>query len=240
MKNNKIGYIHSIETMGLLDGPGIRFVVFMQGCLLRCVYCHNPDTWNLKKGTEMTPAELIAKIKRYQPYFKEDGGVTFSGGEPLVQSEFLIECLKLCKQEGIHTAIDTAGVGGTNNKEVLKYTDLVIFDVKALTTDTYQDMVGRKIEESLAFLELCQTLEKPMWIRQVIVPGKNDTEEYVMELAKFLKLLKHIEKIEFLPYELLGVHKYKELGIPYRLEGVPAMEHSRCQELYQLLEKNLK
>lgn len=240
MKNNKIGYIHSIETMGLLDGPGIRFVVFMQGCLLRCVYCHNPDTWNLKKGIEMTPSELIAKIKRYQPYFKEDGGVTFSGGEPLVQSEFLIECLKLCKQEGIHTAIDTAGVGGTNNKEVLKYTDLVIFDVKALTTDTYQDMVGRKIEESLTFLELCQTLNKPMWIRQVIVPGKNDTEEYVMELAKFLKPLKHIEKIEFLPYELLGVHKYKELGIPYRLEGVPAMEHNRCQELYQLLKENLK
>lgn len=240
MKNNKIGYIHSIETMGLLDGPGIRFVVFMQGCLLRCVYCHNPDTWNLNKGTKIAPDELIEKVKRYVPYFKKDGGVTFSGGEPLVQTEFLIECLKRCKEAGIHTAIDTAGVGGTNNEEVLKYTDLVIFDIKALTRDTYQDMVGRKIEESLEFLTLCQKLEKPMWIRQVIVPGKNDTEQYVMELAKFLKPLKHIEKIEFLPYALFGVHKYKELGIPYRLEGVKAMEHDRCQALYELLKKNLK
>lgn len=240
MKNNKTGYIHSIETMGLLDGPGIRFVVFLQGCLLRCLYCHNPDTWKLNKGMEMTPIDLIAKMKRYVPYFKEDGGVTFSGGEPLVQSEFLIDCLKLCKQEGIHTAIDTAGVGGKNNEEVLQYTDLVIFDIKALTSDAYQDMVGRKIEESLEFLQLCQKLDKPMWIRQVIVPGKNDNREYVIELAKFLKPLKNIEKIEFLPYELLGVHKYQELGIPYRLEGVPSMDHDKCDRLYKLLQENLK
>lgn len=240
MKNNNIGYIHSIETLGLLDGPGIRFVVFLQGCLLRCLYCHNPDTWNLKIGLKMTPEELLEKMKRYKPYFKDDGGVTFSGGEPLVQSEFLLACLKLCKKEGIHTAIDTAGVGGTMNEEILKYVDLVIWDVKAFTPDSYQEMVGRKIDESLKFLDLCQMLEKPMWIRQVIVPGKNDTEEYVEALASFLKPLKHIEKIEFLPYELLGVHKYKELGIPYRLEGVSAMNHDRCEELYQLLLKSLK
>lgn len=240
MKNNNIGYIHSIETMGLLDGPGIRFVVFMQGCYLRCLYCHNPDTWALNKGMRMTPEQLVKKIERYQPYFQENGGVTFSGGDPLVQSEFLLACLKLCKERHIHTAIDTAGVGGTMNEEVLAYTDLVLWDVKALNETSYQSLVGKKIIESLGFLKLCQKLKKKMWIRQVIVPGINDTEEYIHALADFLRPLRNIEKIELLPYSLFGVHKYKEMGLPYRLEGVPAMDKERCEALYQLLLTDLR
>lgn len=239
MKNNKIGYIHSIETMGLVDGPGIRFVVFMQGCPLRCLFCHNPDTWNQSGGIPMTPLELVEKIERYQPYFKDNGGVTFSGGEPLLQSEFLIECLKLCKERNIHTCLDTSGVGSSNIKEVLKYTDLIMWDIKALTEEKYEEMTGLKINQSLEFLKLCQEMGKEMWIRQVIVPGINDNEEYINTLADFIRPLKNILKIEFLPYELLGVHKYQELGLKYRLDGVPAMNHEKCDTLYQLLLKRL-
>lgn len=239
MKNNKIGYIHSIETMGLVDGPGIRFVVFMQGCPLRCLFCHNPDTWNPNIGIEMTPLELVEKIERYKPYFNDNGGVTFSGGEPLLQSEFLIECLKLCKERNIHTCIDTSGVGGKNIKEVLRYTDLVMWDIKAFEAKEYETMTGIKIEDSLQFLEQCQKMNVNMWIRQVIVPGINDNEDYIERLASFLKPLRNILKIEFLPYELLGVHKYKELGINYRLEGTPAMNQDKCDKLYQLLIKRL-
>lgn len=239
MKNDNLGFIHSIETMGLLDGPGIRFVVFMQGCYLRCLFCHNPDTWRENCGVAMTPNELVEKIERYKPYFEKEGGVTFSGGEPLVQSQFLLDCLKLCKKRNIHTCIDTAGVGGSLNEEILKYTDLVLFDIKAYKEEDYKKMVGRTIHESLKFLQLCQKLNKKMWIRQVIVPGMNDTEEYVKGLADFIRPLSNIEKIEFLPYELLGVHKYKELNLPYRLQGIPAMEKERCNHLYQILLKNL-
>ncbi len=239
MKNNKIGYIHSIETMGLVDGPGIRFVVFMQGCPLRCLFCHNPDTWNPNIGIEITPLELVEKIERYKPYFNDNGGVTFSGGEPLLQSEFLIECLKLCKERNIHTCIDTSGVGGKNIKEVLRYTDLVMWDIKAFEAKEYETMTGIKIEDSLQFLEQCQKMNVNMWIRQVIVPGINDNEDYIERLASFLKPLRNILKIEFLPYELLGVHKYKELGINYRLEGTPAMSQDKCDKLYQLLIKRL-
>ena len=239
MKKDNIGYIHSIETMGLVDGPGIRFVVFMQGCPLRCLFCHNPDTWKIKVGNEMTPLELVEKIERYKSYFGDNGGVTFSGGEPLLQSEFLIECMKLCKERNIHTCIDTSGVGGSNLEEILNYTDLVMWDIKAITGEEYKNIAGYKIEESLYFLDLCQKLEKKMWIRQVIVPGINDTEEYINRLADFIRPLKNIEKIEFLPYELFGVHKYKKLGIKYRLEGVFAMNKEQCDNLYQLLLKRL-
>lgn len=239
MKNNEIGYIHSIETMGLVDGPGIRFVVFMQGCPLRCLFCHNPDTWNTNIGIEMTPLELVEKIERYKPYFKDNGGVTFSGGEPLLQSEFLIECLKLCKERNIHTCIDTSGVGGKNIETVLKYTDLVLWDIKALEEDSYQRMTGLNIDTSLHFLNLCQKKNQKMWIRQVIVSGINDNEEYVEALANFIRPLQNIQKIEFLPYELLGVHKYEKLGIKYRLEGVPSMNKEKCDYLYQLLLKRL-
>lgn len=230
------GYIESVETMGLVDGPGIRFVVFMQGCPLRCLYCHNPETWAERKEHPTTPEELVKKILRYKPYFEEEGGVTFSGGEPLNQPEFLLECLKLCKKEGIHTCLDTSGVGKSLQEEILSYVDLVILDIKAIDSEEYQKITSNKIEKSLEFLNLCQRLNKKMWLRQVIVPGINDDEEHILKLKKFVKPLKNIERVELLPYHLYGVEKYKKLGIPYRLDGVKPMNVDKCSKLQRLLE----
>lgn len=235
-----IGKINSIETMGLVDGPGVRFVVFMQGCPLRCKFCHNPETWKLNdKADEYTPEELIKKILNYKPYFKHNGGVTFSGGEPLMQKEFLLECLKLCKKENIHTCIDTAG-SIPDCKEILKYTDLVMFDIKGTNKDNYKNMTGANINTSLEFLKLCEEMNKKIWIRVVIVPGINDTKEYVNELISFIKPLKNVEKIEFLPYHTLGVHKYEDLGIDYSLKNVPDMDKDKCKELEEMLKDGLK
>ncbi|MBU3135871.1 pyruvate formate lyase-activating protein [Clostridium gasigenes] len=231
-----IGKIHSIETMGLVDGPGIRVVVFMQGCALRCLYCHNPDTWNDNEGTEYTPQELVKKIARFKNYFKSSGGgVTFSGGDPLRQPEFLLEALKLCKEEGINTCLDTSGVGRGNYDEILKYTDLVLYDVKHLSEEGYKDITGMTITESKIFLEACERAGTKLWIRQVVVPGKTDSEEYILKLKGFIETLHNVEKVELLPYHLLGINKYETLGIKYRLDGVPSMDKDRCKELYELL-----
>jgi len=231
------GNIHSIETMGLLDGPGIRVVIFMQGCPLRCLFCHNPDTWFDKSNHLMTPNEIIEIILKYKNYFNDNGGVTFSGGEPLFQSEFLFEVLKLCKKNGIHTCLDTSGVGGNINESILKYTDLVLFDIKALDADNYFKVTSHDIEESLVFLDLCQKLNKKMWIRQVIVPEINDNIEYITKLKKFISNLKNIERVELLPYHTMGVNKYKALGLNYRLEGIKEMDKNRCKELEEILNK---
>ena len=234
------GKIHSVESMGLVDGPGIRVVVFMQGCTLRCLYCHNPDTWTLdgnKDALDFTPEELVNKISRFRSYFeKSGGGVTFSGGDPLKQPEFLKETLKLCKEAGIHTTLDTSGVGFGDYEEILKYTDLVLYDVKHLTREGYKDMTGIEIDETQKFLEACKKMGTKMWIRQVVVPGKTDSEEYIRELGKFIKTLDNVEKVELLPYHLLGVNKYETLGIKYRLEGLEAMDKEACKELYKFLE----
>lgn len=232
-----MGYVNSIETMGLVDGPGIRFVVFMQGCDLRCLFCHNPETWNLKEGLEMSAEELMSQIMRYKNYFGEDGGVTFSGGEPLLQPEFLIKILKLCKKNGIHTCLDTSGFGRGQYEEILSYTDLVIMDIKALESNEYYKMTGKKIEESLHFLEVCQNMNKKLWIRQVIVPGINDNETYILQLKEFISHLKNVEKVEFLPYVTVGVPKYKQLELLYRLSDVPPMDQERCKKLYDLFLK---
>ena len=234
------GKIHSVESMGLVDGPGIRVVVFMQGCTLRCLYCHNPDTWTLdgnKDALDFTPEELVNKISRFRSYFeKSGGGVTFSGGDPLKQPEFLKETLKLCKEAGIHTTLDTSGVGFGDYEEILKYTDLVLYDVKHLTREGYKDMTGIEIDETQKFLEACKKMGTKMWIRQVVVPGKTDSEEYIRELGKFIKTLDNVEKVELLPYHLLGVNKYETLGIKYRLEGLEAMDKEAVRALYKFLE----
>ena len=234
------GKIHSVESMGLVDGPGIRVVVFMQGCTLRCLYCHNPDTWTLdgnKDALDFTPEELVNKISRFRSYFeKSGGGVTFSGGDPLKQPEFLKETLKLCKEAGIHTTLDTSGVGFGDYEEILKYTDLVLYDVKHLTREGYKDMTGIEIDETQKFLEACKKMGTKMWIRQVVVPGKTDSEEYIRELGKFINTLDNVEKVELLPYHLLGVNKYETLGIKYRLEGLEAMDKEACKALYKFLE----
>lgn len=226
------GKIHSIETMGLVDGPGIRFVAFMQGCAIRCAYCHNPDTWTTEGGQEYTPRELVDKIKRYKPYFNSSGGgVTFSGGEPLLQPEFLLETLKLCKEEGIHTTLDTAGVGFGNYKEILKYTDLVMFDIKHLNKDEYEKLVGKKIDKSLEFLNECQESGVKMWIRHVVVPGITDSRENIQKVKEFVDTLKNVEKVELLPYHVLGVNKYETMGIKYKLEGVKPMDKDLLDEM---------
>ena len=229
-----VGHIDSIETLGLVDGPGIRVVVFLQGCPLRCLFCHNPETWTLNDKFLITPEELVRHIYKYRNYFGTDGGVTFSGGEPLFQHDFLLECLKLCKKMGINTCLDTSG-SCRDYEDILKYVDLVIWDVKALENDAYHKMTGQDINISLNFLKYCQDTGVKMWIRQVIVPGINDNVDYINRLKDFIKPLKNVEKVELLPYHLLGVSKYKQLGIPYRLDGVPAMDKEKCDELYKIL-----
>lgn len=226
------GRIHSIETMGLVDGPGIRVVVFFQGCKLRCLYCHNPDTWSDNEGTEYSSEDLLKKIKRFKSYFQaSNGGVTFSGGDPLRQPEFLLEVLKGCKEEGIHTCLDTSGVGFGDYDEILKYTDLVLYDVKHLTEEGYLDMTGSKIHETNKFIEAVKRANTKLWIRQVVVPGRTDSETYIKSLRKFVDSLKNVEKVELLPYHLLGVSKYENMKIRYRLDGVPAMDKDLCKEL---------
>ncbi len=230
-----VGNIASFESMGLVDGPGVRFVVFLQGCPLRCAYCHNPEMWNASsKKIEMSPEELVEKIKRYRPYFKGEGGVTMSGGEPLLQADFVTEVFKLCKKEGIHTCLDTSGFGNASD-QLLDNTDLVILDVKELDDDKYFSLVGQKMDKFRIFLHKCQEKNKKLWLRQVIVPGYNDTKESVFKLNNFAKDLKNVEKIELLPYHDMAKKKYEALGIAYKLQDVPNMDVRKCKQLEKLL-----
>lgn len=225
------GRIHSIETMGLVDGPGIRVVVFFQGCALRCKYCHNPDTWAQSGGEEYTPEELVKKLERFKSYFSTSGGgITFSGGEPLRQPEFLLEVLKLCKEKGIHTCIDTAGYGFGEYDEILKYTDLVLFDIKHYTKEGYKNVTLREIDESLNFIEAMKRNNTKMWIRHVVVPGLTDSEEHLRGLKEFIDTIPNVEKVELLPYHLLGANKYEIMKINYPLDGVNAMDKDLCKK----------
>lgn len=229
------GYIDSIETMGLVDGPGIRMVVFTRGCKLRCLYCHNPETWNQVGATTITSDDIVKRAKNNMSYYK-NGGVTFSGGEPLLQPEFLIDSLKKLKEIGIHTAVDTAGVGIGQYEEILKYTDLVILDIKSVDEEEYKLITGQDMTEFHKFIECVKDKKIPLWIRQVIVPGLNDTEEKVLALKEYIKQFDTIKKVELLPYHLYGIEKYKKLGIPYPLEHVEAMDSDKIKELTSLLE----
>lgn len=225
--------VDSIETFGLVDGPGIRTVVFLTGCKLRCLYCHNPEMW-VKGKENYTSEELVKKILRSKPYFRRNnGGVTFSGGEPLLQTPFLLEICKMLKKEGIHIALDTAGVGTGNYDEILALVDLIIFDVKYVTREGYKKLTLYDIDESEKFIEAMNRSGKPVWIRQVIVPGMMDSDEYIEGLAKYVQKIKNIEKIEFLPFHHLGFSKYDELGYFNPLEDVPEMDPDKCDELYK-------
>lgn len=235
------GRVHSIESMGLVDGPGIRTVVFLQGCSLRCAFCHNPDTWSTTEGNEMTPEELVKQIVKFKSYHKASGGgVTFSGGEPLLQPEFLIETMKLCKEQGIHIALDTAGCGLGKYEEILKYVDLIIYDIKHIKPQGYLRLTKHTIDESLRFLDIAEMLNKKMWIRQVIVPGINDNEDYIRDLGDLIKELKGVEKVELLPYHKMGLVKYEIMKQKYPLEGVPEMDKLRAKELQELLRDLIK
>ncbi len=231
------GRIHSIESMGLVDGPGIRAVIFFQGCKLRCAYCHNPDTWNLKDGKEVTTDDIMKKIIRFKPYFQRSGGgVTFSGGDPLVQPKFLLELLKKCKENGIHTAIDTAGYGNGEYDEILKYTDLVLLDIKHINSDSYVSLTGRGTKDVNIFLAALRKSNTQVWVRHVVVPGYTDTLEYMDKISNIIiNEVPNVSKIELLPYHVLGVNKYESLGIPYRLDGIEPMNKVRCSELQDYL-----
>lgn len=228
------GSVNSIETFSVVDGPGIRTVIFLNECYLRCIYCHNPEMW-CKCNNNISVDELVGKILKNKDYFGSNGGVTFSGGEPLLQSEFLTKVCKKLKQKNIHITLDTAGVTNTNYLELLKYIDLVILDVKHTNEEGYKKITGNNINKSLEFIESLKKTNKKIWIRQVIVPGIIDSEDYLISLDKFIKKYfntNNIEKIEFLPYHKLGREKYIKMNIPYQCENIEEMDKEKCNELY--------
>ena len=219
------GRINSFQSMGAVDGPGIRFVVFMQGCPLRCVYCHNPDTWNLE-GQVYDVDEVRQKIVRNKPYFGECGGVTVSGGEPLLQWEFVSELFMRLKEEGIHTALDTSGAGDIQGAEdVLKYTDLVLCDLKFSTNEDYRQYCNGSLDQTLAFLKLVEQKHVPLWIRHVVVPGLTDNNENLTRISRLAKRYTNLEKLELLPFRKLCLAKYEAMGIPFLLT-----DHEDCSD----------
>lgn len=235
MENTVTGRIHSFQSMGAVDGPGLRCVVFMQGCPLRCIYCHNPDTWDFSGGTEVTPEELVQKILRYRSYIAK-GGVTVTGGEPLMQSAFVAELFRQLHRRGIHTALDTSCIGDPEGtKEVLRHTDLVLADVKFLSAEEYRYYCGGQFKTVQHFLELVNQMGIPMWIRQVIVPELNDRAEDILALKDFLQNYASVEKVELLPFRKLCLEKYEALGVEFPLRDVPETTMECITELYRYL-----
>lgn len=216
--------IHSFESFGTVDGPGIRFVVFMQGCSLKCKYCHNRDTWDLCGGTLYSIFDVISKIEKYKNYFiPSGGGVTVSGGEPLLQLKFVTELFTQLKKEGIHTAIDTSGNFALTEdiKKLIDLTDLFLLDIKCINDEICRDLTGVSNKQELAFAKYLSDIQKDMWIRQVLVPGITDKKEDLQKLKEFISSLSSVKKVEVLPYHSMGRFKWKELGLEYALDGVP-------------------
>ncbi len=230
------GFIHSFQTLGAVDGPGLRFVVFLQGCNLRCLYCHNPDTWAMGEGMEYAASDVFSRAQRYQPYFGNSGGITVSGGEPLLQAEFVYELLSLCKEIGIHTCLDTSGQPvGTAIEKLLDVTDLCLLDIKATSDEAYQALCGTDLQTPLCFLQLLDQKGIATWIRQVVVPGRNDSVKDIEALNALLKPYSCIQKVELLPFQTLCVEKYRSLNIPFPLTGTPDMDEKKLQKLQDSL-----
>ncbi len=227
------GRIHSIESMGLVDGPGIRAVVFFQGCNLRCEFCHNPESWAKNHGTLVDSSDISKKLIGLKPYFdKSGGGVTFSGGEPLLQKDFLIALLKDMKNAEIHTCLDTSGVGMGDYDEILSLIDLVLYDVKAVLPDKYKALCKKDIKETEEFQRALKKSKTPVIVRQVVIPGYNDNDEYMLSLKEYIKEnIPYTQSVELLPFHLLGAHKYKKLGIPYPMENIPQMDKEKTEIL---------
>ncbi len=215
-----VGKIHSVESCGTVDGPGIRFVIFTQGCPLRCLYCHNPDCRNLADGKEVTVDELMEEIQKYRSYMRfSGGGVTVSGGEPLLQPEFVTEIFRRCQQLGIHTALDTSGYADLQTaKSVLKYVDLVLLDIKSFAPETYLKVTHVSLSPTLEIAEYLSEIKKPTWIRFVLVPNLTDDPQNIEGLAKFAAMLHNVDKVEVLPFHKMGEYKWEQLGYEYQLK----------------------
>ena len=231
-----IGHIHSTESFGAADGPGVIFIVFMQGCHMRCRYCHNPDTWKMDGGDEVTADEILKRALRFKPYWGKDGGITISGGEPLLQIDFVIELFKKAKELGINTCIDTAGNPFTKEEpffskfeELMKYTDLLLLDLKEINPTRHKDLTGFDNSNIIEMAKYLSEINKPVWIRHVLVPEYSDFDEDLDALGDFIDTLSNVDRVEILPYHTLGKFKWENLGIPYTLESISPPSAERIE-----------
>lgn len=237
------GRIHSLESFGTVDGPGTRFVVFVQGCPMRCAYCHNPDTWEMNGGTLMEPAYIIEQYERNSPFYANGGGITVTGGEPLMQIDFLIELFTLAKAKNIHTCIDTSGIAYNPDNtplvekldRLIELTDLVMLDIKHIDPDKHMDLVKQPNENILKFAGYLDEKGVDMWIRHVVVPGYTDDDKYLFDLGYFIGQFSNLKALDVLPYHTMGENKYEKLGVEYRLKGVPAMDKGKLVEKKQAI-----
>lgn len=242
------GRIHSLESFGTVDGPGVRFVVFVQGCPMRCAYCHNPDTWEMNAGTEMEPAYIIEQYERNKSFYK-GGGITVTGGEPLMQVDFLIELFTLAKEKDIHTCIDTSGIAykKTSSPEWLEkldhlmtLTDLVMLDIKHIDPEKHKELTAQPNDGILAFAEYLNEKQIPVWIRHVVVPTITDDDKYLYELGYFIGQFTNLKALDVLPYHTMGEVKYQKLGVEYKLKGIPAMDKDKVIEKKQVILNGIK
>lgn len=243
MKEPVVGRIHSIESFGSADGPGVRYIIFLQGCRMRCKYCHNPDTWASQKYESQTSEEVLKKALRYKTYWGKNGGITVSGGEALLQIDFLIDLFQRAKEKGVHTTLDTSGNPFTREGEffekfqkLMEVTDLFMLDIKHIDSASHKDLTGQPNENILDMARYLSENKKDMWIRHVLVPGYTDSEEQLKALQAFIKTLDTVKRVEVLPYHTLGVFKWKELNIPYGLEGVPTPNQEQIDLANKILE----
>lgn len=238
-----VGYYNSIESFALVDGPGVRSVLFLQGCPFRCLYCHNPETWDFSKENEITPEEALKKLSRYAPYWKDNGGITVSGGEPLSQLDFLIDFAKLVKANGYTFVIDTAGGPFTNDpdflnkfEELLKYTDLILMDIKGIDEETHLKMTGKSSRPSMEMFDYLNNRNFPIWIRYVLVPGYTDSEELLNKTKEYVKTLNNVQRFEVLPYHPYALAKYTKLNIEYKLKTTMSPTQESIQKAESILE----
>ncbi len=242
-----IGRIHSTESFGAADGPGVRFIVFMQGCHMRCRYCHNPDTWKMDGGDEVTADEILKRALRFKPYWGKDGGITISGGEPLLQIDFVIELFKKAKDLGINTCIDTAGNPFTKEEpffskfeELMKYTDLLLLDLKEINPTRHKDLTGFDNSNIIEMAKYLSEINKPVWIRHVLVPEHSDFDEDLDALGDFIDTLSNVDRVEILPYHTLGKFKWENLGIPYTLESISPPSAERIENAKQRIHAGIR
>lgn len=242
-----IGHIHSTESFGAADGPGVRFIVFMQGCHMRCRYCHNPDTWKMDGGDEVTADEILKRALRFKPYWGKDGGITISGGEPLLQIDFVIELFKKAKELGINTCIDTAGNPFSKEdpffskfEELMKYTDLLLLDLKEINPTRHKDLTGFDNSNIIEMAKYLSEINKPVWIRHVLVPEHSDFDEDLDALGDFIDTLSNVDRVEILPYHTLGKFKWENLGIPYTLESISPPSAERIENAKQRIHAGIR